>query len=70
MSSATAVAGDSGEAPAAAAQPMTTWADESIERYSNPIAFARKNAPMPTPELQKEVSLAVPGGKNAKLEVR
>ncbi|CAN0185617.1 unnamed protein product, partial [Ectocarpus sp. 13 AM-2016] len=68
MSSAT-VAGDSGEAPAAAAPPMTTWADESIERYTNPIAFARKNTPTPTPELQNEVSLAVPGGKNAKLEI-
>lgn len=53
------------------AQPEPTWYDESLERYMNPRAFARKNAPEPTPALQEEISLVCPsGGKNVKLEVR
>lgn len=52
------------------APPEPTWYDDSVERYSNPAAYARKHAPVPTPELQKEALLAVPGGQDAKLEVR
>lgn len=49
----------------------TTWYDDSVERISNPAAYARKNAPeqAPTPELQEEISLTAPGGE-AKLQVR
>lgn len=53
------------------AQPGPTWYDESLERYMNPRAFARKNTPEPTPAFQEEISLVCPsGGKSVKLEVR
>ena len=68
MSSSTAVGDDTQAVPVA---PEPTWYDDSIERYSNPAAYARKHAPQPalTPALQEEMSLATPGGQNAKLEV-
>ncbi|CAM9939735.1 unnamed protein product [Pylaiella littoralis] len=64
--SSTAV-GDETQAPPV--EPGPTWYDDSMERYSNPVAYARKNMPEPVPELQKEISLAAPGGKDVKLEV-
>lgn len=67
MSSATAI-GDETQAPPV--EPEPTWYDDSIERYSNPVAYARKNMPNPTPELQREISLAAPGGQGVNLEVR
>lgn len=69
MSSSTAIGDDTQAVPAV---PEPTWYDDSVERYSNPAAYARKNAPQPalTPVLQEEISLAVPGGQAAKLEVR
>lgn len=68
MSSPTAVGDETQAVPVA---PEPSWYDDSVERISNPAAYARKNAPPPaTPELQKEISLAVPGGQTAKVEVR
>ncbi len=67
MTSLGASIGDSIDAPPAPTQ--ETWYDETIERYSNPRAFARKNQPKPEPELQKEISLVNPGGQNTNLEV-
>lgn len=68
MSSTTAV-GDQTQAVPVAPEP--TWYDDSVERYSNPAAYARKNAPQPTPtpDLQDEISLDIPGGQAAQLEV-
>lgn len=67
MSSSTAVGDETQAVPVA---PEPTWYDDSVERYSNPAAYARKHAPQPapTPALQEEISLAVPGGQAAKLE--
>ena len=67
MASPTAV-GDSNLPPAPT--PPEGWYDDSVERYTNPAAYARKHAPAPVPELQKEISLVNPGGQNTKLEVR
>lgn len=50
--------------------PQETWVEESLERYTNPLAFARKNDPGPDPEFQEEISLSSPGGQNVKLQVR
>lgn len=69
MTSLGASIGDSIDAAPAPPAPAT-WYDDSIERYSNPAAYARRNEPKPEPELQKEISLVNPGGQNAKLEVR
>lgn len=53
------------------AQPEQTWYDESLERYMNPRAYARKHLPEPTPSLIQEIALVSPTeGKNVKLEVR
>lgn len=67
MSSSTAVGDETQQAPPV--EPEPTWYDDSVERYNNPVAYARKNMPKPVPELQKEISLAAPGGKDVKLEV-
>lgn len=45
-----------------------TWVDESLERYTNPRAFARKNQPEPTPKLQEEKILTSSGGEAVNLE--
>lgn len=47
----------------------STWVDESLERYTNPRAFARKNQPAPTPQLQEEKILTSSGGEAINLEV-
>lgn len=67
MSSSTAVGDDTQQAPPV--EPAPTWFDDSMERINNPLAYARKNMPKPVPELQKEISLAAPGGQGVKLEV-
>lgn len=65
----TPVVGDSGQLPQPS--PNAQWYDETIERYSNPGLFARKNAQEQTPTLQEQTSLASPsGGKDIELEVQ
>eukprot|EP00752_Nemacystus_decipiens_P016200 g14487.t1 len=68
MSSSTAVADNTQATPVA---PAPTWYDDSVERITNPAAYARKHAPepAPTPAFQEEITLAIPGRKTAKLEV-
>lgn len=55
--------------PQAVTPAESTWVDESLERYTNPGAFARKNQPEPTPKLQEEKILASSGGEAINLEV-
>lgn len=51
-------------------QPDESWVEESLQRYTNPNAFAAKSDETgPTPVLQEEISLASPEGRDVKLQV-
>lgn len=48
-----------------------TWVDEMMQRYTNPLAFARQQMGEPYPEVQSETMLtSATGGQSVKLTVR
>lgn len=54
-----------------ALETQTSWVEESMDRYSNPLAYARAGAVLPEPVVQEEKILASPsGGQSVKLVVR
>lgn len=60
--------GDLAHAPHS--QPVESWVDESLKRYTNPYSFgASREETAPTPELQEEISLSSPEGRAVNLQV-
>lgn len=50
--------------------PERSWVEESLDRYSNPLAFSKTPAPIPEPEVMEEKILqSASGGYNVKLVV-
>lgn len=54
---------------AAEPAPVEPWVEETLDRYMNPIAFSRKNASLPSPQVVGEKVLTSTDGQSVKLTV-